>query len=182
MNVNVWHTVALHQGFRNSSSRGLFAYLSLYQPTQYWRPCLLKKLSQPWLCRLQSMKQTLHRVTLCVEYLEKPTRTKLKNVLLCFFIRSGIDYKECYRLKFRCWWKDCSKFILFSYLHSAPPFPQPACPDAGWSPYDAEQTQSTSQHSLSSATHSNHQAYRQTIFHSGGFHLPGRAQIEHTRT
>lgn len=50
MNVNVWHTVSLQQGFINWSLSGLFSYLSLYEPAGWWRPCPLEELSHTAIC------------------------------------------------------------------------------------------------------------------------------------
>lgn len=66
-----------------------------------------------------------------------------------------------------------AKMLLYFYhfLYS-PPSPPPF---RGWGPCDIQQTQSASQHSLSSPTHSNHKANRQALLHPRRLHLPGKA-------
>lgn len=68
-------------------------------------------------------------------------------------------------------------FVVVFYITTSPPScPQPAGPEyARWSPSDVQQTQSTSQHSISSSTHSNHQAHRQALLHPRRLHLPSKA-------
>ena len=66
-------------------------------------------------------------------------------------------------------------FVLFYIPTSPSPCSQPAGPEyARWSSCDIQQTQSTSQHSLSSSTHSNLQAHGQAVLHPRRLHLPGK--------
>lgn len=66
-------------------------------------------------------------------------------------------------------------YFLFCISTSPSPCNYPAGPEyTRWRPHDV-QNYSTSQHSLSSSTHSNYQAHRQAFLHPRRLHLPGEA-------
>lgn len=101
--------------------------------------------------------------------------------LLCELITISQFLCLCRYLMLKCWLVISCVWLLFSFCPflciptSSPPCPQPAGPEyARWSPCDIQQTQSTSQHSLSSSTHSNHQTHGQALLHPRRLHLPGK--------